>query len=71
MNGWINEARSRPPDRWRLILDLGPKPEGKGRRQKWLTFKGSRKDAEKKLRELLGDDARGEFILGGQGKTGH
>ena len=62
MNGWINEARSRPPDRWRLILDLGQKAEGGGRRQKWLTFRGTRREAEKKLRELLGDDARGEFI---------
>jgi hypothetical protein len=62
VNGWINEARSRPPDRWRLILDLGQKPEGKGRHQKWLTFRGTRREAEKKLRELLGDDARGEFI---------
>jgi integrase len=62
MNGWINEARSRPPDRWRLILDLGRKPEGHGRRQKWMTFRGTRREAEKKLRELLGDDARGDFI---------
>jgi integrase len=62
MNGWINEARSRPPDRWRLILDLGSKVGGKGRRQKWLTFRGTHREAEKKLRELLGDDARGEFI---------
>src|SRR5688572_1942354 len=62
MNVWIIEKRSRPPDRWVLCIDLGLKPDGKGRRQKWTTFRGSRKEAEKKRRELLGDDARGEFI---------
>ncbi len=52
--------RKRRDDCWSIILDLGPKPDGKGRRQKWLTIHGSEREAQRKLNELLGDDARGE-----------
>jgi integrase len=51
---------------WSIILDLGyePHPEtGKmRRRQKWVTFRGTRKKAEAKLTELLGAVDKGEFV---------
>jgi integrase len=62
MNGWINEARSRPPDRWKIILDLGPQAGKKGRKQKWITYRGTKTDAKKKLRDLIGQSDRGEFV---------
>lgn len=63
MNGWINDKRSDPAKgRWRIVLDLGPKPGSKARKQKWLTFRGTRKDAAKHLRNLLSAADRGEFV---------
>src|SRR5262245_58250576 len=52
---------------WSLILDLGygePHPEtGKlRRRQKWVTFRGTRRKAEEKLAELLGQAHGGTFV---------
>jgi integrase len=51
---------------WSIILDLGYEPDpvtGKPRRrQKWVTFRGTRKKAEAKLTELLGAVDKGEFV---------
>jgi hypothetical protein len=51
---------------WSLILDLGREKDPvtglEKRKQKWVTFHGTRKQAEKKLTDLLGDANRGEFI---------
>ncbi len=42
MNGWINEARSRPPDRWRIILDLGVQRVPVGANRNGSRFAGRR-----------------------------
>jgi integrase len=51
---------------WSIILDLGyePHPEtGKlRRRQKWVTFRGTRAQAEKKLTALLGTLDAGTYV---------
>ena len=51
---------------WSLILDLGyltdPLTGKSRRRQKWVTVRGTKKDADKRLAELLRDANRGEFI---------
>ena len=51
---------------WSIILDLGyePHPEtGKlRRRQKWVTFRGTRKQAEAKFTSLLGSLDAGTYV---------
>lgn len=52
---------------WSIILELGyepdPKEPGKLRRkQKWVTVHGTRKQAETKLTELLGDVDKDRFV---------
>src|SRR5262245_48514745 len=52
---------------WSLILDLGYEPDPKDpsklrRKQKWVTVRGTRKDAEDKLTDLVRDANRGEFV---------
>jgi integrase len=46
---------------WRIVLSLGKGPDGKYR-QKWITFHGTRRQADAKLRELTGEVDRGEFV---------
>jgi hypothetical protein len=53
VNGWVvRRPRTRGPDNWSIILDLGAKPGG-GRKQKWIVFHGSRDDAEQELFRIL------------------
>src|SRR5713101_5331332 len=51
---------------WSLILDLGyhtdPITALRKRRQKWITFRGTKKDAQTKLTELLNAQNKGVFI---------
>lgn len=51
---------------WSLILDLGYRRDlvtGKSKRQqKWITFRGTKKDAQTKLTELLNDQHKGVFV---------
>lgn len=47
--------------RWRIILSLGRGADSKYK-QRWISFTGTRKQAEVKLRELTGEVDRGEFI---------
>jgi integrase len=47
---------------WRIILALGKDPETGKHKQRWITFVGTRKEAEKKLYELVGEVHHGEFI---------
>jgi integrase len=44
--------RERSPGRWAIIIDVGDPETGK-RRQKWHTFKGTKKQAEVECRKLL------------------
>src|SRR4051812_46306806 len=51
---------------WRVIVDIGyvtyPDSGKRKRRQKWETVRGTRKQAEARLTELLREIDRGEFI---------
>lgn len=51
---------------WSLILDLGyrvdPKTGGRKRHQKWVAFRGTKKEAETHLTELLRAANRQEFV---------
>ena len=51
---------------WSLILDIGadvdPSTGLRKRKQKWITFRGTRKQAETKLSELLNSANNGTFV---------
>lgn len=51
---------------WSLIIDLGYQPDPatglRKRKQKWITFRGTRKQAETKLNDLVRAADRGEFV---------
>jgi integrase len=51
---------------WSLILDRGyqtdPKTGLRKRRQKWITFRGTKKQAETRLADLLSDANRGQLV---------
>jgi len=50
---------------WSLILDLGYEPDAGGilkRHQKWVNFRGTRKDAEAKLADLISAANGGTFV---------
>jgi integrase len=51
---------------WSLVLDLGyeqdPETGKSRRRQKWVSFRGTRKAAEGRLTELVRSANRGEFV---------
>src|SRR5687768_8660921 len=52
---------------WTIILDLGytavdPATGRRKRRQKWITIRGTRRQAEKKLADLLSEYNHGTFI---------
>ena len=46
---------------WRVIISLGRGSDGRWK-QKWVTCRGTKDDAEKKLTELVGEIDRGEFV---------
>lgn len=47
---------------WSIILSLGRDPKTGKQRQKWITFHGTRKQAEQKLNSLVGEVHKGEFV---------
>src|SRR5262245_10481027 len=52
---------------WSIVLDLGyqtdPATGKTKRRQKWITVRGRKQDAEARLAELVRDVNRGELVL--------
>ncbi|MGA2186260.1 MAG: tyrosine-type recombinase/integrase [Bryobacteraceae bacterium] len=58
MKGHIRRRGERS---WAIILDLDRGPDGK-RRQKWHTVQGTKKEAERKLTEILHSLATGSYI---------
>lgn len=58
--------RSRYEGSWNIVLDLGRLPDPKTgllkRKRKWFTFRGTRKEAENKLTDLLHKLDRGGVI---------
>ena len=59
-------VRQRYKGTWSLILDLGNQTDSttglRKRKQKWITFRGTKKDAQTHLTELLRAANRGEFV---------
>ena len=51
---------------WSIVLDLGyqtdPATGARKRKQQWITLRGTRRDAENKLGDLLRDAQRGELV---------
>jgi len=45
-----------------LIIELGPHPETGKRQQKWITFKGNKRDAENELTKRLNEVNTGDFV---------
>jgi len=45
--------RKRSKNSWSIVIDVGRDPQTGKRRQQWRTVSGTKKDAERTLRELL------------------
>lgn len=68
MRGCLQKAKTKPRHgapkgeyTWRIILSLGRGVDGR-HKQKWVTFRGTRRQAERTLRELLGEVDNGKFV---------
>jgi len=51
---------------WGLVVELGRDPETGKRRQQWVTVRGTKKEAERRLRELLHQLDTGGFVRPGK-----
>ena len=58
--------RKRYPGSWTLILELGyqrdPETGSRRRKQKWIGFRGTKREAENRLNELIRAANHGEFV---------
>ncbi len=58
--------KQRSPGSWSLILEFGyvvdPATGRRRRRQKWITFRGSKREAEARLTDLLRDYNHGVLV---------
>ena len=52
----------RAKNSWSIVLDLGGNPATGKRRQQWISIKGTKRDAEKRLAELIHQIDTGGFI---------
>ena len=59
MRGHITK---RSKNSWTIVLDLGRDPATGKRQQQWITVKGTKKDAERKLAELIREVDTGGFV---------
>ena len=59
MRGHIKQ---RSKGSWSIVLDLGRDPSTGKRKQQWVTVRGTKKEAEKKLSELQHQLNTGEFV---------
>ena len=64
MRGHIVQ-RAKNKGTWSIVIELNKDAIGK-RRQKWITFQGSRAQAEKRLTELLHQLDTGSYIQPGK-----
>jgi len=62
MRGSIIKQKHQAEGSWTIVLSLGLDPQTGKRKQQWLTVRGSKHEAEKKLRELLTENDRGMLI---------
>jgi integrase len=67
MRGTIKQ---RSKGSWTIILDVGRDPATGKRKQQWLTIRGTKKEAEKKLAELQHQLNTGEYIKPSSGTLG-
>ena len=58
----LGHIRKRGTNSWAIVVDVGPDPATGGRRRKWISVKGSRKDAERKQAEVLAQLYGGSFV---------
>jgi integrase len=63
MRGHITK---RGKNSWSIVLSLGYDPETGRRRQQWVSVKGTKRDAEKRLAELLHEVDTGGFVKPGK-----
>lgn len=56
----------RGKDSYSIVINLGNDPETGKRKQKWVTVKGTKKEAEKKLAELIIQKDTGSIIHTGK-----
>lgn len=54
--------RKRGRNSWAIVIDLPRDPQTSKRRQQWHSVRGSKRDAEAKLRELLTSLDKGVYI---------
>jgi len=59
MRGHIKQ---RAKGSWTIVIDLGRDPETKKKHQQWVTVRGTKKDAEKRLSELLHEKDIGTYV---------
>ena len=52
----------RAKDSYTIVLNLGTDPETGKRRQQWVTVRGTKKEAERRLSELLNQLDTGTFV---------
>lgn len=69
MRGSITQYKGKRGTAWRIVVDLGKGIDGK-RRQKRLTVRGSRKEAERRLAELIAEIERGTYVDSGRMTVG-
>lgn len=63
MRGYITK---RAKDSYTIVLNLGNDPTTGKRKQQWISIKGTKKEAEKKLSELLNQIDTGSFVKPGK-----
>lgn len=54
--------RKRSKDAWTVVIDVGRDPSTGKRHQQWVSVKGTKKDAERKLAELVHQVDTGGFV---------
>ena len=59
MRGHITK---RSKNSWSIVLDMGRDPTTRKRKQQWVSVKGTKKDAERRLTDLLGQVDTGSYV---------
>ena len=54
--------RKRSKSSWAVVVDIGHDPSTGKRRQKWITVKGTKRDAERRLAEIVRDLDAGTYV---------
>ncbi len=68
MRGHIKQ---RAKGSWTIVIDLGRDPETKKKHQQWVTVRGTKKEAEKRLSELLHERDTGTYVKPVKQTFGH